>query len=104
MFAYHADMVSTSGGSEALVTFRHGLANVTVVVNISGFTGAPADTKTRVTDMTLCNMHTMYKWDKKSSDAQPLTDADQAALNALYAESGITYDQKKDIRMWLTEA
>lgn len=104
VFAYHADMVSTSGGSEALVTFRHGLANVTVVVNISGFTGAPADTKTRVTDMTLCNMHTMYKWDKKSSDAQPLTDADQAALNALYAESGITYDQKKDIRMWLTEA
>lgn len=104
LFAYHDDMVSVSGGSEALVTFQHGLANVKVVVNISGYTGSQADIQTRVSDLKLCGMHTMYKWTKNNGSATSLTADDQTALNGLYGENNVSYDQKKDIRLWLPDS
>lgn len=104
LFAYHDDMVSASGGSEALVTFQHGLANVKVVVNISGYTGSQADIQTRVSDLRLCGMHTMYKWTKYNGSAASLTENDQTVLDGLYGENNVSYDQKKDIRLWLPDS
>lgn len=104
LFAYHDDMVSASGGSEALVTFQHGLASVKVVVNISGYTGSQADIQTRVSDLRLCGMHTMYKWTKNNGSATSLTAYDQTALDGLYGDNDVSYDQKKDIRLWLPDS
>lgn len=104
LFAYHDDMVSVSGGSEALVTFQHGLANVKVVVNISGYTGSQADIQTRVSDLRLCGMHTMYKWTKNNGGATSLTENDQTALDGLYGGNNVSYAQKKDIRLWLPDS
>ena len=104
LFAYHDDMVSVSGGSEALVTFQHGLANVKVVVNISGYTGSHADIQTRVSDLRLCGMHTMYKWTKNNGSATSLTENDQTALDDLYGDNNVSYAQKKDIRLWLPDS
>ncbi len=104
LFAYHDDMVSVSGGSEALVTFQHGLANVKVVVNISGYTGSQADIQTRVSDLRLCGMHTMYKWTKNNGSATSLTADDKTALDALYRDNNVSYAQKKDIRLWLPDS
>lgn len=104
LFAYHDDMVSVSGGSEALVTFQHGLANVKVVVNISGYTGSHADIQTRVSDLRLCGMHTMYKWTKNNGSATSLTADDKTALDGLYGDNDVRYDQKKDIRLWLPDS
>lgn len=88
----------------AKLYFYHGLAQVRVIVNISEFAaGGGADTLSRVSDMVLEDMRTMYKWDQLTVATEELTDHDQAALNELYPSAGVTYDQTKNFNLWIPE-
>ncbi len=87
----------------ANIIYHHGLALVRVIVNISGFGTNPKDREAKVSDMILKDMPTMYKWDKSSYKTTGLTGDDQAALNSisLYSEKNVSWDQKKDVHLWL---
>lgn len=88
----------------AKLYFYHGLAQVRVIVNISEFAaGGGADTLSRVSDMILKDMLTMYKWNKNSVETVKLTSADQSIVDGLYTSAGVTYNQKKDFNLWIPQ-
>lgn len=88
----------------AKLYFYHGLAQVRVIVNISEFAaGGGADTLSRVSDMILKDMLTMYKWRKNSVVTEQLTDGDQSLLDDLYTSAGVAYNQKKDFNLWIPQ-
>lgn len=112
LLTYSTDKVAEVGGSVAKLYFRHALANVRVIVNISGFSSSSesADSRARVTEMVLKDMPVMYKWSQTSWGVETLTDSDQAALESLYGSgagsgegSGVVldYNLKKDTKMWI---
>ena len=106
LLTYSTDKVAEVGGSVAKLYFRHALANVRVIVNISGFSSSSesADSRARVTEMVLKDMPVMYKWSQTSWGVEGLTASDQDALDEVYGSgSGGApgYGQKKDIKMWI---
>ena len=110
LLTYSTDKVAEVGGSVAKLYFRHALANVRVIVNISGFSSSSesADSRARVTEMDLKDMPVMYKWSQTSWGVEGLTASDQDALDEVYglgsgSGSGVAprYGQKKDIKMWI---
>lgn len=85
----------------AKLYFYHGLAQVRVIVNISDFAqGGGDDTKSVVSDMVLNQMLTMYKWRQASVATERLVSTDQEVLNTIYG-SGVSYDQRKDVKLWI---
>lgn len=106
LLTHDLEKVAEPGGSVALVTFRHALADVRVIVNIVGFSASSdaADTQTKVESMLLKDMLTMYKWRQQSSAAQSLEPRyDQASLDEIYGDGAVEYDQRKNVRMWIPE-
>lgn len=122
---YHTRLLADVGGSVATVLFHHALANVRVIVNITGFSSGPgsADDQSMVSDMELKQMLTLYKWDSDPTMTQAQLDAknpwalakfgdygnisaealsatDAAAAASIYG-SGVSYDQRKDVKLWL---
>lgn len=122
---YHTRLLADVGGSVATVLFHHALANVRVIVNITGFSSGPgsADDQSMVSDMELKQMLTLYKWDSNpdmiqdqldaknpwalakfgdygniSAEALSATDIDATA--SIYG-SGVNYNQRKDVKLWL---
>lgn len=99
----HSDTIKAQDAIAKLY-FYHGLAQVRVIVNISDFAaGGGADTLSKVSDMVLADMLTMYKWRKNSVATEELGGDDQAKLNTLYPDAGVTYNQRKDMRLWIPE-
>lgn len=90
-----------TGGSVAKLYFHHALANVRVIVNISGFasTNASADARATVTDMVLKDMPAMYRWKQDSWGVQVTDDSDAEALAQFYP--GVPFDLKKDVLTWI---
>lgn len=88
----------------AWVHFHHGLASIRVVVTITGFsaTGTDPDAETRVTDMLVHGMRTMYKWDNQGYKAAALVESDQVALESFddWGSTAPLWDQKKDMKLW----
>lgn len=103
LLTYDTQKLAEPGGSVAKLYFKHALANVRVIVNISGFSASneSADVLSRVSDMVYTDMPTLYKWRQGSAAAQALTADDQAALDVLYPEAAPQYDQKKDTKAWI---
>ncbi len=72
LLTYSTTVVPDATGI-ATIEFRHGLACVTVVLNISGFSTTAGvgddekDNSTRVTSVRLLNQPYLYKWDKQSA-------------------------------------
>ena len=87
----------------AWIHFHHGLASVRVVVTITGFssTGNDPDAESKVTDMVVSDMPTMYKWDNLGYQAAPLTNEDQNVLTGFtWNGSAPNWDQKKPMKLW----
>lgn len=94
--------VITAQDAIAKLDFYHGLAQVRVIVNISDFAaGGGDDTKSKVSDMVLKDMLTMYKWYKNSVTTQQLDPVDQTVLNNIYSSYTPTYNQKKNFNLWI---
>lgn len=89
----------------AKLLFHHGLAQVRVIVNISGFAeGGGKDTESIVSNMLLKQMLTMYKWDKLGITTSELSEAvDQGMLNTIYGDNVVKWDQRKDIKLWIPD-
>ncbi|MCQ2146131.1 MAG: fimbrillin family protein [Bacteroidales bacterium] len=103
LLTYDTEKVAEPGGSVALISFHHALANVRVVVSISGFSSSSssADSKTQVESMELKDMLTMYKWRQHSWGVSSLTSQfDQTCLNEIYGGS-VNMNQRKDTDMWI---
>lgn len=116
LVSYHTNQKADEGGGAMVtLTYHHALANVRVVVNITGFSSGPEsdDNKAVVSEMTLKDMLTMYKWDSNPDltqeelklktpwvdgnvGAEALTEADQTNL-----PSGVNWNQKKDTKLWI---
>lgn len=104
LLTYDDQKLAETGGSVARLYFKHGLAMARVIVNISGFTASSesADARTIVSDMTLKNMFTMYKWRQGSAGVQTLTEGtDQEKLDDIYGADAVRYDQRKDTKAWI---
>ena len=91
LLTYATDKVAETGGSVAKMYFHHALANVRVIVNISGFSVSEtqADTRSVVRDMVLKDMPVKYKWDQQSAGVTALPESDNV---------------KKDTKMWIPRA
>lgn len=89
----------------ARLRFHHGLAQVRVIANISDFAAggdaSSADKKTVISDVTLHNMLTMYKWTQHDSTTVQLEEADNTVLPQIYQSSVPAYNQKKDVLLWI---
>lgn len=101
LLTYDTDMQNED--AVAWIHFHHGLASVRVVVTITGFssTGNDPDAESKVTDMVVSDMHTMYKWNNLGYKAEPLTNEDQSVLD-VFTWSGAkpNWDQKKNMKLW----
>lgn len=88
----------------AWVHFHHGLASIRVVVTITGFssTGTDPDAETRVTDMLVHGMRTMYKWDNQGYKAAALVEGDNEVLASFNDWGGTAplWNQIKDMKLW----
>lgn len=103
LLTYDDEKLAEPGGSVAKLYYHHALANVRVVVNISGFsaTSESADARSIVENMVLKDMLTMYKWTQMSNGAEALNATyDAGNISEIYG-SGVTCDQKKDVHMWI---
>ncbi len=90
------------GGSRAVLKFHHALANVRVIVTITGFSSTTADTKSIVEDMVLGDMLTLYKWDQNSNGVQSLNENDPCATIWPTVDGKmVAYNQTKDTHMWI---
>ena len=69
LLTYDNDKRAEPGGSVAKFYFYHALANVRVIVNISGFSASDQhdDVKSNVHDMVLKEMPIEYQWDQTSA-------------------------------------
>ena len=69
LLTYDNDKLAEPGGSVAKFYFYHALANVRVIVNISGFSASDQhdDVKSNVHDMVLKEMPIEYQWDQTSA-------------------------------------
>lgn len=85
----------------ANIVYHHGLALVRVIVNISGFGANAKDKMTKVENMILQDMPTMYKWDMSNYKTEGLSEGDQEALNSIYGDTHPSWNQKKDVHLWL---
>ena len=112
LITYDTEMKAEPGGSVALVKFHHALSSVRVVVNISGFSSSSsaADNNTKVSNMRLLHQPTMYIWEQSSWGTQPMRASregssvtDQDMINQAWSGSATipTYNQRKDIRLWI---
>jgi len=105
LLACNAEQKADLGGQVATIKFYHGLCNVRVVVNISGFSPSAdaADSQSKVTGLVLQDMLTMYKWDQQSYATLPLVEGDQEYLNSIYSSANPipTWDQKKTVKTWI---
>ncbi len=120
---YHTRLLADVGGSVATVLFHHALANVRVIVSITGFSSGPgsADDQSMVSDMELKQMLTLYKWNSDPTMTQEQLDAKNPWALAKFGDygnisaealsttdvtasiygSGVSYDQRKDVKLWL---
>ena len=91
LLTYATDKVAETGGSVAKMYFHHALANVRVIVNISGFSVSEtqADTRSLVRDMVLKDMPVKYEWDQQSAGVTALPESE---------------NEKKDTKMWIPRA
>lgn len=105
LLTYDDEKVAETGGSVAKLYFHHALANVRVIVSISGFsaTSESADARSKVENMVLKNMLTMYKWRQMSNGAQALeSQYDPLALEHVYVNQPVpAWNQKKDTHLWI---
>lgn len=101
VIAYDTGMKAEPGGSVALVTFRHALSSIRVVVNISGFSSSSSaeDNKAVVSDMVLLHQPTLYKWMQENAGAQPVTSQDE--VNSAWGDGAPAYDQRKPVKLWI---
>lgn len=74
LLTYDNDKLAEPGGSVAKFYFYHALANVRVIVNISGFSASDQhdDVKSNVHDMVLKEMPIDYQWDQTSAGVTAL--------------------------------
>lgn len=109
LLTFDDEKLAEPGGSVAKLYYHHALANVRIVVNISGFsaTSESADALSIVENMVLKNMLTMYKWKQQSYGAEALNETyDKDKLSDIYnnlpdGHSVPEYNQKKDVHMWI---
>lgn len=107
LLAHNTEQQADPGGQVATIHYYHGLCCVRVIVNISGFAASPtsADSKSKVSDLYLLDMLTMYKWNQSSHDCTQLNEADQTHLNTFYASAGEEnipeWNQKKHTLCWI---
>ena len=74
LLTYDKAKLAEPGGSVAKIYFYHALANVRVIVNISGFSASDQhdDVKSNVHDMVLKEMPIDYQWDQTSAGVTAL--------------------------------
>lgn len=103
LLACNTHQTADAGGQVATIKFHHGLCNVRVIVNISGFSASAdaADSKSKVTGLVLKRMLTMYKWNQTDTTTMPLIEGDQVALNDIYKSNTPQWNQKKDVKTWI---
>lgn len=96
LLTHNVNQKAETGGSVAKLYFYHALANVRVMVDIYGFspTSDAPDTESRVIDLMLKNMPTMYKWTQQDRCASPLESSDDVS------SLGWNKNQKKDMKTW----
>ena len=77
LLTYDNAKLAEPGGSVAKVYFYHALANVRVIVNISGFSASDQhdDVKSNVHDMVLKEMPIDYQWDQTSAGVTALSNS-----------------------------
>ena len=77
LLTYDNGKLAETGGSVAKLYFYHALANVRVIVNISGFSANDQldDVKSHVHDMVLEDMPIDYQWDQNSAGVTALSDS-----------------------------
>ena len=103
LITYDTEMKAEPGGSVALVKFYHALSSVRVVVNISGFSSSSsaADNNTKVSNMRLLHQPTMYVWEQSKWGVEPCRSEDQNTINGAWGSTAPSYDQRKDIKLWI---
>ena len=76
LLTYDNAKLAEPGGSVAKLYFYHALANVRVIVNISGFSASDQhdDVKSKVHDMVLKKMPIDYQWNQTSAGVTALSD------------------------------
>ncbi len=77
LLTYDNAKLAEPGGSVAKIYFYHALANVRVIVNISGFSASDQhdDVKSNVHDMVLKEMPIDYQWDQTSAGVTALSNS-----------------------------
>ena len=77
LLTYDKAKLAEPGGSVAKIYFYHALANVRVIVNISGFSASDQhdDVKSNVHDMVLKEMPIDYQWDQTSAGVTALSNS-----------------------------
>lgn len=77
LLTYDNDKLAEPGGSVAKIYFYHALANVRVIVNISGFSASDQhdDVKSNVHDMVLKEMPIEYQWNQTSAGVTALSNS-----------------------------
>jgi len=102
LLTYDAQKKAETGGAVARISFHHGLSNLRVIVNLSGFAATENDKKTKVSDLIVKAQPTLYKWSQTDYKTIELAETDQTALNTLYS-SGSTpvWNQEKAMKLWI---
>lgn len=103
LLACNTHQTADAGGQVATIKFYHGLCNVRVIVNISGFSASAdaADSKSKVTGLVLKDMLTMYKWNQTDTTTMALIEGDQVALDDIYGTGAVAWNQTKDVKTWI---
>lgn len=103
LLACNTHQTADAGGQVATIKYHHGLCNVRVIVNISGFSASAdaADSHSKVTGLVLKNMLTMYKWNQTDTTTMALIEGDQVAMNSIYGEGNVAWNQTKDVKAWI---
>ncbi len=83
LLTFDTDKVAETGGSVAKLYFCHALANVRVIVSISGYSSSSEspDAKTVVSDMMLKSMPVKYKWDQLSAGVKALPEEENTRMD-----------------------
>ncbi len=79
LLTYDDAKLAETGGSVAKLYFYHALANVRVIVNISGFSASDKhdDVKSKVHDMVLKEMPIYYQWNQTSAGVTALSNSQE---------------------------
>lgn len=103
LLACNTHQTADAGGQVATIKYHHGLCNVRVIVNISGFSASAdaADSHSKVTGLVLKDMLTMYKWNQTDTTTMALIAGDQVALNDIYKTNTPQWNQVKDVKAWI---